>query len=312
MRSSAAGLVGIVTLVGALAPVVGCRRGPPQADVAAGDAGPPSDGASGAASAEPANGLPIPVGSVASVVNPMNLPAYDGPTGSVEGTVLVRGPDAPATPGLSVSSCPAALDTYGKLFRSGLPRGDGARPLADAIVVVTGYSGYYLPEKNPVLRVTIGADCAYPSLTLALTFGQRLDVANDSSLPFAPYLEGTLLPAVMIAPPMQSGEPVKIYPPRADYFALRDRMESFVRGDVYVLRHPLHAVSDLRGHFRIGGVPVGKLKVGARHRAVGKEDLKEIEVRPNVVENVELVLDYVPPQQAAPDDGGGPKRPYLN
>ncbi|MDP9033461.1 MAG: hypothetical protein M3O50_01535 [Myxococcota bacterium] len=312
MRIPAAGLVGVVTLVGALAPFVGCRRDAPKADIVATDTVPTSDAASGAPSTEPANGLPIPAASVATVVNPLNLPAYDGPTGSIEGTVLVRGPDAPIMPGLSVSPCPAALDTYGKLFRSGLPRADGARPLADAVVVVTGYSGYFLPEKNPIVRVTIGADCGYPSLTIALTFGQRLEVANDSSLPFAPYLEGTLLPAVMIAPPMQSGEPVKIYPPRADYFALRDRMESFVRGDVYVLRHPLHAVSDLRGHFRIGGVPVGKLKVGARLRAIGKEDVKDVDVRPNVVENVELVLDYVPPQQAAPDDGGGPKRPYLN
>ncbi len=311
MRYSALVSVGPVTLVGCLALLVGCRRDTPTPVAVGTDsdilAAPP-----GAAASAPANGLPIPIGSVATVVNPMNLPAYGGPIGSVEGTVFVQGPDAPPVPGLAVTSCPAALDAYGKLFRSGLPREDGARPLADAVVVVTGYSGYYLPETNPVVRVTIGADCAYPSLSIALTFGQRLDVANDSSLPFAPYLEGTMLPAVMVAPPQQSGEPVKIYPPRADYFAMRDRMESFVREDVYVLRHPLHAVSDTRGHFRIDGVPIGKLKVGARLRAIGSEEARDVEVHPNVVEKVELVLRYVPPAQEPPDDGGGRRRPYLN
>ena len=69
----------------------------------------------------PPNALPIPSASVAAAVNPGDLPVYSGPTGIVEGTILVRGPDSPDVPDLNVHNCPAALDTYGKLFRAGPP-----------------------------------------------------------------------------------------------------------------------------------------------------------------------------------------------
>ena len=242
---------------------------------------------------------PFPARAWRSVVNPANLPAYSGPTGSIEGTVLVQGPDAPDTPNLNVKRCPGALDTYGKLFRAGPARQDGARPLADALVITIGYEGAYLPEKDDAVRIMVTANCAYPSRTIALTFGQRLEITNDSNLAFAPYLDGTFQPAVMVAPPHQAGEPVKIFPPRADYFALRDRMEPFVRGDVYVLRQRLHAVTDLSGHFRIDGVPTGKMKVGARLAEIDGRAEKDVEIRENVVENVEIVLAYVPAKAAA-------------
>jgi hypothetical protein len=293
----------VATLVGALASVVGCSR-----DSGAGAAGNASASVSTSAQPRPtapSNGLPLPSASVAAVVNPGALPVYDGPTGSVEGTVLVRGPDAPPVRGLDFRGCPAAIDVYGKLFRAGSPRADGLRPLADAIVVVTGYAGYYLPENADARRVTVSASCAYPLRTIALTFGQRLEVANQSKLPFAPFLEGTPEVAVMIAPPEEHGEPVKIYPPQAGYFGLRDRLQPFVRQDVYVLRHPLHDVSDVQGHFRIDGVPTGNLKVGTRLAAIGSEQQADVDVRANVVENVELVLTYAPAAQA---DAGKPPR----
>src|SRR5271163_4603874 len=44
------------------------------------------------------------------VLNPQNLPAYTGPTGSVEGTVTIDGPPAPSVP-VDASKCAAALDT---------------------------------------------------------------------------------------------------------------------------------------------------------------------------------------------------------
>jgi hypothetical protein len=260
------------------------------------------------------NALPMPSASVAAVVNPANLPVYDGPTGSVEGTVLVRGPESPNVP-VDPRGCPAAMDTYGKLFRAGPARPDGLRPLADAVVVVTGYAGAYIPEPEEAQRVTISPSrCGYPLRTIAMTFGQRLEISNDSKLSFAPYLEGTFQPAVMIAPPERNGEPVKLYPPQTGWFGLRDRMQPFVRNDVFVLRNPLHAVSDLAGHFRVDGVPVGKLKVGARLPPVGSEAEVDVEVRPNVVESVEVVLTYTPQDLVKADAGikrwpvdGGPR-----
>jgi hypothetical protein len=252
--------------------------------------------------------LAMPAASAQAVVNPDNLPPYNGPTGSVEGTVLVKGPDSPDVPDVSAPLCRAALDTYGKLFRAGQARADGLKPLADAVVVVVGYEGrgYYVPEKDPAARVTITPSCAYPTRTLAMTFGQWLEVSNDSTQPFGPYLEFVMLGgAIRIAPPKQAGEPVKVYPPRAGHFSLRDRMQTYVREDLWVFRHPLHAVTDLSGHFRIDGVPLGPLKVGAELAAIGSKALTEVDVRENVVQNVEIALTYEPkPVRAAVTDGG--------
>lgn len=279
-----------VTVVGALAFAVGCRSAKPEPAP-----GPTASAAKAAPKASaPANALPIAAASVNAVVNPGSLPAYDGPTGSVEGVVVVHGPEAPPTPDVNFHACPAAIDTYGRLFRAGPERADGARPLADAVVVVTGYAGYYVPEKEEARHVRISTSCAYPSRTIAVTFGQRLEVVNESTLPFAPYIEGPTEYAVMVAPPQANGDPVKMYPPQAGYFALRDRLQPFVREEIYVLRHPLHDVTDLNGHFRIDGVPVGKLKVGARLAAIGSEEQVDVNVRANVVENVEINLAYAP------------------
>jgi hypothetical protein len=286
----------LVTAVGTIAFCVGCSRR---------TAEPSSANDAGAIVAPrptaPVNALPTPSASVEALVNPEKLPVYGGPTGIVEGTVLVRGPNAPEIPGLDFRSCPAALDTYGKLFRAGPARPDGLKPVADAVVAITGYTGYYLPEGAEAHRVAIGTNCGYRVRAIDMTFGQRLEVVNDSTLTFAPYLDDVFQPAVMIAPPQQHGDAVKIYPPHPGHYLLYDQLQKFVEENVYVLRQPLHAASDIKGHFRIEGVPVGKLKIGAELANVGDVQ-SDVDVRPTVVENVELVVTYTP------SDAGLPKR----
>ena len=260
------------------------------------------------------NALGLPPEKVAGVVNPMKLPAYAGRTATVEGTVLVRGPAPPDVPGLDFHACPAAIDTYGKLFRVGPARADGLRPLADAVVVVTGYSGFYLPETEEVHHATIKASCGYETRTITMTFGQRLEIENESAIPFAPYLEGEPTFTTMVAAPERKGEAVKIFVARADYYSLKDKLQPFVREDLYVLRQPLHAVTDVQGHFRIGGVPTGKLTVSARLAAAAGETAKEIDVHEEDVGGLELVLTYAPkpssssarPQPPASEAHGNP------
>jgi hypothetical protein len=253
--------------------------------------------------------MAMPVGSIEGVVNPEHAPVYAGPIGAVEGTVLVKGPPAADLPDVRATpQCAAALDTYGKLFRAGPARADGLRPLADAIVVITGYSNFYIPMRDRAARVTVTPSCAYPTRTITMTFGQWLEVSNDSSQPFAPFLENVMqVGAVRVAPPKQAGDPAKVYPPRGGHFVMHDRLEPFVREDVWVLRHPLHAVTDLAGHFRIDGVPIGKINVNSELVPIESKTTVEAEVHENVVENVELVLTYTPkpvsPVATAPRPG---------
>jgi hypothetical protein len=267
-------------------------------------------GSAASASAKAASAsFPVPRASVDLVLNPAGLPPYEGPTGSVEGTVYVTGPAAPDVP-VDTSRCPAAIDTYGKLFREGAAQPNGSRPLADAVAVVVGYAGHYLPEREDAKLVTIGSNCAFPSRTITVTYGQRLEVANQSTILFAPVIDQDEMPAVMVAPPLEKGDPVRLYPRKAGYFTISDRMAPFVREDLYVFRHPLHTVTGRDGHYRIDGVPVGKLKMGVHHPGVGADAEAPVEVVAGVVQRVDLTLTYAPKQPRRVD--AGKPQPYLN
>jgi hypothetical protein len=315
--------VRIAISVGAVAPALACldcRTGPEP--LAAPDASPPVTGSAAATASAPratpaassaAAAFPVPSSSVDQVLNPAGLPAYDGPTGSVEGTVTVQGPRAPDVT-VDASKCPAALDTYGKLFREGVPAApNGPRAIADAVVVITGYAGFYLKEKSEAVHLTIGANCAYSSRTVAITYGQRLDISNQTGLLFAPAIQEATVTAIMVAPPHETGEPVRIYPTMAGYFGLFDRMEPYVHEDLYVFRHPLHAVTNRGGYYRIDGLPVGKVKVGVHHPAINADAEAPVDVVAGAVQKVDLVLTYKPkPPQKILDAGLPPARLRLD
>jgi len=62
---------------------------------------------------------------------------------------------------------------------------------------------------------------------------------------------------------------VRLYPAQIGRYRLIDRAKNdWMEADVYVIGHPLHAVTDEQGHYRIEGVPVGKLKIAAQHPAI--------------------------------------------
>jgi len=251
----------------------------------------------------------IPVASVEAVVNPYHLPVYSGPTGSLEGTIRVVGPEAPDVAGVDFSLCPAARATYGKMFRAGPPGpgADGARPLRDALVAVTGYSGYYLPERNVAASTSLDG-CVFDARTIAMTFGQRLEVANTGEPGkelWAPVLAQAPQPALMLA--TAHGDPVRLYPPRPGYYTLADAMKhAYAHADVYVLQYPLHTVTDASGHYRIDGVPVGKLKVNARLAALNDQASADVEIRANVVQAADLTLHYTPKVDAGASDAAVP------
>jgi hypothetical protein len=284
----------VVPMLAVLA-VGGCKKDSPASDADAAN-GQLADATAVAPSA-PAHGTPMPLASIEQFVNPKKLPAYQGPTGSIEGTISVTGDPSPPVD-VDVHGCPGADRVYGKLFREGPPTHDGGRAVADAIIGVTGYAGFYIPERNEARTVTID-DCAPPRV-IDMTVGQRLEVKNNTNQMWAPALEQAQLPALMVATP--GSEAVRLYPPRPGHFVLIDKLaHTYARSDVWVLMYPLHAVSDLQGHFRIDGVPVGKMTVSARLTTISQEASKEVEVLANVVQKVDLSVHY-----AAPKDAGAP------
>jgi hypothetical protein len=247
------------------------------------------------------NVTPIPTASVMDQVNPQKLPPYAGPTGSVEGTVSVVGDPAPVVEG-NFTKCPDAQKTWGHAFREGPPSGDkGGRALADAIVVITGYRGFFLPEKQEAKEVRIEG-CAYTTRTATMTFGQRIEVKNLSRDFWTPVLEPGTNMVLMMATP--NGDPAKIYPKKPGHYLLLDRDRKYAVVDVYAFLHPLHASTDLLGHYRIDGIPVGKLKVSTTHPQIDDNAEKEIVVQEGVVQKVDLELKHVIRDAGGPLDAG--------
>ncbi|WP_394838580.1 hypothetical protein LVJ94_16920 [Pendulispora rubella] len=255
---------------------------------------------------EPANAMPVPSASVHAVVNPKNFPVYDGPTGSVEGTLTVTGDPAAAVQGVDFSRCPEAEAVYGKAFREGPPRADGSRPLADALVVITGYSGYIVAERRAKKAITI-EHCAYSTRTLDLTFGQVLQVYNRDPKMHAPQIADNALPALMVASP--GGDPVEVYPGKPGFSVLVDKMSGpWMAADVYTFPQPLHAVTDREGHFRIDGVPsesadhhpMDALEIEVFHRSVSNGVKKPL---PAVTGNTVARMDLQVENHARPDAG---------
>lgn len=228
---------------------------------------------------------PIPKAQVEAALNPRKRPAYDGPVGVVEGTIRIKG-DAPPEVSLQLPpSCAGAAQTYGRLFREGTNRA-----AADVLVAVTGYDSY-VPEKEEAETVTIDA-CAYSHRTIALTFGQRLEVRNeDPKNSFIPILHGSRYTAFMVAVP--KGDPVKLYPHRVGQYELADNMNRrWMSADVFVLKFPTHAVTGLDGKYRIEGVPVGEVTVNALLPSTNATVEKKVEVKDGKSTIVDLVLEF--------------------
>jgi hypothetical protein len=290
--------------------LVGCRDcngsgGQPSVDAAVDAAAPPPPPDGGTL-----NVTPVPTASVEAMVNPDHLPPYQGPTGSVEGTIRVIGDPAPATPS-DFSRCPDAELTWGHAFREGPPEPNGQRPLADAVVVVTGYKGFFLPEASEAKEVRIER-CAMTTRTVTLTFGQRLEVKNLSREFWTPVLEPSATRVLMMATP--NGDPAKIYPKKPGHFLLLDHDRKYALVDVYAFLHPLHTASSTTGYYRIDGLPVGKLKVSTTHPHIDSNAEQDVTIAAGVVQKVDLVLKNVN-RDAGPRvrDAGAdaPNEPFL-
>jgi hypothetical protein len=243
--------------------------------------------ASAADAATVVNATVLPAASVEAVVNPEKLAPYDGPTGSVEGTITVVG-DPPLPTPSDFSGCPAAEAIWGKSYREGAPTGAG-HALPDAIVAVTGYHGF-VPAKGESVQIDIEG-CGYTSRTAVLTFGQRLEVKNHSKEFWTPMLQPGPTMVMMMASP--NADPVRLYPKKPGRYLVVDRDRRYVDVDVYVLLQPLAAVTDVAGHYRIDGIPTGKVTVSTTHPRFFGDAHSDIDIKAGLIQRVDLVLRHV-------------------
>jgi hypothetical protein len=244
---------------------------------------------------------------VQKALNPSGLPAYSGPTGSIEGTVWITGAPSPARPSLPTSKCPEAPALYAKLFREGPANDKGARPLADAIVGVNdppGPSSTYLPVSSGSATATIEG-CTLGTRTVAMTFGQRLDVVNHGTRLVGPKLTPSGVVALMLAPP--KGDPVHLYPTKPGHYLLGDALATdAIDADLFVFLFPLHVVTPETGHFRIDGIPAGRRRVFAHLPAIDSGATRDVDIRGGETTSLDLTIKYDPSKPAPALTAPGP------
>jgi hypothetical protein len=240
-----------------------------------------------------ANGIPVLASKVKGEINKDDRQPYAGPAGVVEGTVRVSGDAAPASNVEIAKECPDAVAMYSKLFREG-----PGRTVADAMVGVTLYDGF-IPARSDVYPIGIRG-CAYEKRTLALTYGQRIEVKNyDAREPYLPDLLGANLPAKLLAIPR--GDAVRLYPLEVGQYQLTELMgKHWMKADVFVVRFSTHAVTGLDGRYRIDGLPVGDVKVSAFLPAINKTVDRTVAVKAGETTKADFVLPFKAGQETKP------------
>jgi len=234
------------------------------------------------ASAAPAGSvaLPAPVASglpdpklVSSVVNPDGVAAYAGPAGTVVGRVVVTGDPPPEQPEVIKqipTGCAEGRAAYARLFREG-----PGRELADVLVAVTEYKGY-VPERESTVRLE-AKGCFFGQRTLAMTYGQRVEVVSKDAESYIPELLGERGQPQLVATPGGRAA-ASLYPTRIGRYVLIDNLKLFMTAEVLVLKYATHAVTGVDGRFAIPDVPAGPVVVTAFHPALGPTPGKSVVV----------------------------------
>lgn len=230
-------------------------------------------------------GMTIPEAELRQALNPKGEKPYSGPIGTVSGTIHVSGDAASEVPltGFKPGKCEDGKAFYGKIFREG-----PGRTLGDVLVAVTEYRGF-LPASGPVKTVT-AQGCAFESRTIAMVFGQRLEVQNRGGEAVVPELKGAGQAALIVA--MPGGDTVKLFPPRVGQYELVDAVHEFMRADVFVLKYPTVAVTGLDGRFEISGIPAGEVLVSAYLPALKKSVSQRVKVGAGDTATVDLTIAF--------------------
>lgn len=175
-------------------------------------------------------------------------------------------------------------------------RGEGGA-LSGALVSMTGFS--QSPAHEPKEHVIEIVHCGLEPRLVAATRGDRLTIVNKTAHPFLPAFGREPFSDALLENQQRT-----IELDRGGVVPLRCQFGSACgRTDVVVLYHPVHAISDGEGRFRIENVPAGeKLTVHAWH-PLFEEAAREVTVAAGQSITVELAM-----RPGAPQGEGQPRQ----
>jgi hypothetical protein len=237
-----------------------------------------------------ATGLPGDPSAVSKVVNPKGMKAFDGATATVRGVVRASGDASVDRPDL-VAKVGADCAEAKAFFAPALREGPG-RTLADVLVTVTGYEGYVPPAAEKLKLEAEG--CTFGTRTIALTFGQKIEIFSKDKRSYVPELIGQKTTSQLVATPFGRGA-AEIYPQQPGGYVLLDNLRIYSAAEVLVLKFATHDVTGLDGQFEIGRIPAGNVTVTAFLPSTGAT----IEKKVDLAAGQSLDLDFAVPFDAA-------------
>jgi hypothetical protein len=178
-------------------------------------------------------------------------------------------------------------------------------------VVVAASNFKRQPVRAPIAHEVVIDDCRLTPRTVAAMKGDQLRVRTVVDYPFMPAFGDTTGKSVRTLIPGQtydvSLDKPGVYPLLCGFTA------PCGRADVIVMLHPVHAVTDAEGKFRIDVFPAGETVTLSAWHPLFQESKLELRVEPGETKNVELVLTPVaqaaPAPPAEPAGKPSPKKP---
>ncbi len=233
----------------------------------------------------------VPSGTVRAHAAPASTATIEGVVRLAEGAELPRWPENPMTPA-NRPALPDGCTPPQESDREPVHRvGDGR--LAGVLITLANFQGG--PAHEPETHELTIRDCRLTPSLIVATRGDTLRIVNQTDYPFMPNFGTGMLQAVL----HEQSRDVELA--EGGHRTLTCGFgASCGRAEVVTLYHPLHAVTDEDGRFRIENVPANdELRIGAWHMLF-QEANQDLTLQPGETRRVELVLTPAPPPAPPP------------
>jgi len=193
----------------------------------------------------------------------------DAATGSIVGLALFEG-RAPRRSRIAINAnCLVIVRARGlptPMNDEILINGNGS--LGSALVYVRNAPVGQNPLDGPKLIDQIG--CLYHPLVTSITTGQALSLRNSDPENHNLQLTAEKNPTFNVAQPVQGMVEKKSFNVPEMSMRLKCQVHTWMNALIYSFDHPYHGTSDVRGVYRIAGLPPGEYEVVYHHPILGE------------------------------------------
>lgn len=204
------------------------------------------------------------------------------PTGVIVGVVRLGGDVLPEPTQVQNTTDPEICGEVQS--RQDLRVSAATRGVRDVIVAVTGLSPSEVPPAPPGHLVLDNRDCQFAPHAAVLTVGSSIEAVSHDPVLHTVHFYGPVERNIALPQPGLSETVTVDAPGRITVLCdVHGWMRAFIRVDA----HPLHAVSDAEGRFRIAGVPPGAHELELWHERLGSRS-RSVRVESGVTTEIEV------------------------